>query len=739
MSDSNRGYDAALALLRKGWHVIPLHGVDSAGRCTCGKEECGPGNRTAGKHPVRGRWQVSERMSEADVFTTWVEDGPLWNVGIVTGEPSKFFALDIDPKDGGFEELGKLTGMHGALPRTYTVRTGSGGLHYYFTLPSELVGNSVKRVARGVDIRGRGGQVVGAGSVSSLGAYTVVDDGPIVEAPGWLLDLVRKPGGLVEAEAPAVEDLPIYGDLDPEVAERAQRYAEAAVKGEVAAYVHAEAGAGNAGLFASACRVLEIVQSTWNLLTVKDAHHALNLGRQERLRLNASRGGGQDYEEFAKTFASAQTAVVGKGRELPPDRTSGLMFDDPTLVAQIAEKKDDSLASVSGEASELVGGAGGGDAAGLMFNVPEVAKVDPVEWILGRMLTAEKVRELPRPKHLVQGLLDMDSESWLIAEPGGFKSFVALDIACHVAGGRSWRGRLTRAGKVVYMAAEGAKGVSQRLEAWERTYTALGDDLLVYPEPIQVMNEMKWAAFIAACERVQPALIVLDTQARITVGINENAAGDFGVALDAISRLRARTGACVLVIHHVGRNGEGARGTTAIDGVQDTELRVKRPEGKAKRDLLTASICIDKQKDGSESGEIPIQMIVVELGINPETNEPYTSLAIKPYDPFMAAPVTEASWRKDLTDNARSILAVLEEHGETDNVGNEIGKTLREIEELVKARHVEGKGVPITRPGIAYALQNTLCVKRQDGTQAVYRGGTEARGRYYLTDPEGGI
>lgn len=77
---------------------------------------------------------------------------------------------------------------------------------------------------------------------------------------------------------------------------------------------------------------------------------------------------------------------------------------------------------------------------------------------------------------------------------------------------------------------------------------------------------------------LQPTLILLDTQARITVGMEENAAKDMGEFVDKLERLRRASGACVLIVHHMGRNGEHMRGSTALEGAATTILQASKED-----------------------------------------------------------------------------------------------------------------------------------------------------------------
>lgn len=159
--------------------TIPIWPVDEDGRCTCGQPDC----RRPGKHP--------SRKAEGDAYA------------VVTGAESGVFVLDIDVKSGpGFDELEAL----GEVPETFTVRTGSGGAHFYFRHPGFPVRN--RKPSPNIDIKGDPDRedglvyVVGPGSpgfvktddpciVSPADPYEVVADVPIADAPDWLLAWLR--------------------------------------------------------------------------------------------------------------------------------------------------------------------------------------------------------------------------------------------------------------------------------------------------------------------------------------------------------------------------------------------------------------------------------------------------------------------------------------------------------------------------------------------------------------------
>ena len=71
-------------------------------------------------------------------------------VGIATGAASGVWVLDVDDWDA----LVALESEHGPLPPTYTVVTGSGGIHHYFAMPAGQTITNANRLPKGIDVRG---------------------------------------------------------------------------------------------------------------------------------------------------------------------------------------------------------------------------------------------------------------------------------------------------------------------------------------------------------------------------------------------------------------------------------------------------------------------------------------------------------------------------------------------------------------------------------------------------------
>jgi len=176
----------ALACAALGWRVIPL--------------------RRDTKKPALNAWPERATTDRDEIIDWFADGGPFAGCvcGIATGRETGFFVVDVDVRhqDGanGFETLAELERQHGALPRTFTVQTGSGGQHRYLRYPADReVATKAKILGRGLDTRGWHGQVVAPGTVvvTDVGPreYRVLDASEVADAPRWLLDLVTRDAG----------------------------------------------------------------------------------------------------------------------------------------------------------------------------------------------------------------------------------------------------------------------------------------------------------------------------------------------------------------------------------------------------------------------------------------------------------------------------------------------------------------------------------------------------------------
>lgn len=170
---------AALRYAKLGLAVVPLRPRD--------------------KKPMFDNW-TNIGTCDIPLVTKWWAQNPAANVGILTGQKSHCFVLDVDPKNGGLETFENLVSKHGRFPDTWQDITGGvgGGFHLFFRYPNFEVKNHIG-ILPGIDIRGDGGQVVAPPSIHpdtgnryEWDGINEIENTQLAEAPIWLLDLLHQ-------------------------------------------------------------------------------------------------------------------------------------------------------------------------------------------------------------------------------------------------------------------------------------------------------------------------------------------------------------------------------------------------------------------------------------------------------------------------------------------------------------------------------------------------------------------
>ncbi|MFJ8567102.1 bifunctional DNA primase/polymerase [Streptomyces sp. NPDC093514] len=281
--------NAALAAASRGWPVIPLR----------------PGTKVNALHsetkcPRTGDCTDGHAKPEQRATTDPDRIHAAWatrpfNVGLATG-PAGLVVIDLDPPKAS-DPPGTLSGTQildalcqatdETLPPTYTVTTPSGGRHLYFTAPpGPKVRSNQDILGRHIDHRAWGGYVVAPGSTIPTGTYTVIDDRPVAQLPGWMHAKLTEP--------PRIKASPIYALVGPSAGRRAN-YASAALRNEEANVARAPEGTRNAALVRAARALGRLVASG-------DLDHAVV---DEALSRGAEAAGLKPYE-----YRSAITSAL---------------------------------------------------------------------------------------------------------------------------------------------------------------------------------------------------------------------------------------------------------------------------------------------------------------------------------------------------------------------------------------------------------------------------------------------
>lgn len=193
--------DAALIYAREGFSIIPLHFLNRANQCSCGRSDCA----SPGKHPIT-QHGLKEASNDPLQIENWWKKFPKANIGLCTGDVSGgLVVIDFDLRHGATAD--KLV-----LPDTLRIETGN-GFHLWFR-SNRAIRNSAGKLGSGIDVRGSGGYVVAPPSVHFSGkVYQFANQFQVADLPEGLF---------VELEQEAAEEEIIVSDpnaIESEAAE----------------------------------------------------------------------------------------------------------------------------------------------------------------------------------------------------------------------------------------------------------------------------------------------------------------------------------------------------------------------------------------------------------------------------------------------------------------------------------------------------------------------------------------
>ena len=493
--------------------------------------------------------------SDPDVVRDYWIAVPDANIGISC---EGMLVVDIDPKNGGDVEFERLDLIEG-FGRTISSTTPSGGRHLFYRLPRESVGvaNSVGTVGRGIDVRSVGGYVVAPGSETAAGHYAWQDSGEIgiADAPEWLI--------------------------------------------RAAGQHHTTRDSGHAGPVADAAA--EVVDRARDWLAGQ---------------LPAIEGTGGDAHTF-KVICGLRDMGVSSGQASVLLEAWNATCAPPWTPEELAAKVANAYRYAQNEP---------GSKAALPGDFPVVAELSTIVPKKGIQAAAYRLSEFANseqkgPGYLIKGLLQRRTYAELFGAPGEGKTFVAFDIAYCVAAGKPWMGRKSHGGPVLYLAYEGIGGLVKRAQALRQKYGEVDVPLYIAGASFNLREQKGRHELRDTLSAIgeKPVLIVIDTLARALMGGDENSAQDVGAFNSAVAALIESTGACVMIIHHSGKNkNAGARGSSALLGAIDTELEVD------------GGMLVAKKQRDVETGE-PIGFVLkpVLVGMDEDGDE-VTSCVVEP-------------------------------------------------------------------------------------------------------------
>lgn len=244
------------------------------------------------------------------------------------------------------------------------------------------------------------------------------------------------------------------------------------------------------------------------------------------------------------------------------------------------------------------------------------------------MRSASEPVILPAQAYLVKNWLDVGGVSLLYGASNTGKTFLALDVAFHIASGMDWQGNRVKRGTVLYVVAEGGGGFTRRLKALEIGSPSLFDNgrenFTYLSKQVDLSGDLDVRAIKAAvCNRLFDLLIV-DTLAMTFGDGNENDAQDMTKFVRQVKALGESLECHVMLVHHPGKDASrGARGSSSLRAAIETEIEIA-----AENSSGTRTAVITKQREGATGLKVTFDIEQIEIGLD-DDGEKITSCVVR--------------------------------------------------------------------------------------------------------------
>jgi len=285
---------------------------------------------------------------------------------------------------------------------------------------------------------------------------------------------------------------------------------------------------------------------------------------------------------------------------------------------------------------------------------PEAVKQSLETKLLDTVFTPGQAQPILSAAYLIKGWLGAGQMSVMYGPSNVGKSFVALDMAWHIASGKMWHGFRCHGGPVLYLATEGGSTFHNRIYALAQKYERTDVPLYVRPSPVDLLRpDADLAEIIELVAEIKEAagtdvvMIVVDTVSRAMAGGNENGPEDMTSFISNIDALRAATKAHTQLVHHSGKDiAAGARGHSSLRAATDTEIEMEV----SKEDCLRFARAT-KQRDMETGAEFCFRLDVIALGVDQDGDD-VTTCVIDP----VAGEEAEDAKRKPMSKNGKLLV-----------------------------------------------------------------------------------
>lgn len=227
-------------------------------------------------------------------------------------------------------------------------------------------------------------------------------------------------------------------------------------------------------------------------------------------------------------------------------------------------------------------------------------------------------RKAPPTDWLVEDFLVRGEVTVIAADSGVGKSILMQSLSLAIAGGaKDWLELLVKAhGTAMYVDEEQSPQLAmQRLVALASTKENVLETLpanlarnLDYINYAGVDLAREPEKLLEEALDIEPALIVIDSQSRVALGIEENSNTEISqLYRRAFVPLARETNAAVVVIHHATKDGRGTRGAGAIKAASDQTIEIRAAEDKAGQ--LTGTLNIFPSKPRRKTAYLKARIV----------------------------------------------------------------------------------------------------------------------------------
>lgn len=452
--------------------------------------------------------------------------GCIWGVNM--GASNKC-AVDIDVgwhekqkrQKEGFKNFEALKAKHG-YPKTFTVRTPSGGFHI-ITEGKCKSNNSV--VAKDIDIKSDGAYIVAPGTVTSKGKYEVIHDVPFEPTPKWLLDLQGQRQERTEILAVVGKEMT---DAQRQEIESALEHIpceeyDTIVKRVGMAIHHEYPGPDGLEVWDNWCRGLgEAYSSTLCASKWSTFGHSSEDGKDITIATLFKTAREYDWQGYSQDAAQAFTDAL----------------PTPTYAEQLHQALEAGNPTLPAEVREL-------DLISSVVTMREVMAMPP---------------HIPDP--VVDNLFEPGDKFCIIGKSKTRKTYFMFNMACCIAAGNTnFLGlNVTKPRRVIVIQYEVKDG--HFFNRARSVAKALKLDETVMLDNLHVLNlkgkQWNWPAIHKMIRHFGAEVVIFDPIYKMFEG-DENAAEGWRLLLGQYDRICVETGAAVGYVHHDAKGKAGDR------------------------------------------------------------------------------------------------------------------------------------------------------------------------------------